>query len=107
MKHFKPLNPKAKLLEEAIVEGTQDEVVAMQSVVGCVTTFDPGWEVDSDGGLAGLCQPMEADLYGCADPCWWPSQVPDTSSSYTSWSAKTPSSMDDWRNLDTIYPKKI
>ena len=106
MKHFEPLNPKAKMLDEAINEGRRDEVVAMQSVVGCVTTFDPGWEVDEDGGVAGLCQPMEADLYGCADPCWWPSQVPDTTGSYTSWSDKTPSAATDWRNLETIYPKK-
>ena len=106
MKHFEPLNPKAKMLDEAINEGRRDEVVAMQSVVGCVTTFDPGWEVDEDGGVAGLCQPMEADLYGCADPCWWPSQVPDTTGSYTAWSDKAPSAATDWRNLETIYPKK-
>ncbi len=106
MKHFKPLTPKAQHLLEAAQTGETHKVVAMQSVVGCVTTFDPGWEVDSNGGLAGLCQPMEADLYGCADPCWWPTQVPDTISSYTTWSAKAPSTPDDWRNLDTVYPKK-
>ena len=80
-------------------------VVAMSSVVGCVTTFDPGWEVDGDGGIASLCQPLEADLYGCSDPCWWPTQVPDTSSSYKQWSDKSPSSKDDWRELDHVYPK--
>ena len=45
MKHLKPITPKAKLLEEALKEGNANEVVAMSSVVGCVTTFDPGNEV--------------------------------------------------------------
>ena len=47
-------------------------------MAGCSSTLDPGWEVDPFGGVAGLCQPMEADLYGCTDPCWWPAQVADT-----------------------------
>lgn len=52
--------------------GNSEEVIAMSSVVGCTTTYDPGWEVGFDGGFATLCQPMEADLYGCSDSCWWP-----------------------------------
>lgn len=103
MKHLKPITPKAKLLEEALKEGNANEVVAMSSVVGCVTTFDPGWEVDSDGGVASLCQPMEADLYGCSDPCWWPTQVPDTMNN-PNWSKKAPNSSKDWRNLNSVFP---
>ena len=58
----------------------------MQTVpAGCAATFDPGWEVDPFGGVASLCQPMEADLYGCSDPCWWPAQVPDTMNTYPDW----------------------
>lgn len=106
MKHMKAITPKAKLLEDAVENGTVKEVVAMSSVVGCVTTFDPGWEVDEDGGLASLCQPLQADLYGCSDPCWWPTQVPDTSSSYKDWADKASSSKDEWRELDNVYPKK-
>ncbi|RXJ97495.1 quinohemoprotein amine dehydrogenase [Malaciobacter molluscorum] len=105
MKYFKPLTPKAKLLSDEIKNGKEDEVLAMSSVVGCVTTFDPGWEVDDEGGIASLCQPMEADLYGCSDPCWWPTQVPDTSSSYKQWADKSSSSKDKWRELDNVYPK--
>ena len=105
MKHFKSLTAKAELLSEGIKEGKENEVLAMASVVGCVTTFDPGWEVDDEGGIASLCQPLEADLYGCSDPCWWPTQVPDTSASYKKWDEKTASSKDRWRELDTVYPK--
>ncbi len=66
-------------------EGAHLGSVAMQSVVGCTGTTDPGWEVDVFGGVAGLCQPMESDLYGCADPCWWPAQVPDIMNTYPDW----------------------
>jgi hypothetical protein len=47
---------------------------------------------------------MEADLYGCADPCWWPAQVPDTMNTYPDWNKTTPSTRDDWRNLGTVFP---
>ena len=103
MKHLKPITTKAKLFEDAIKEGKTDEVIAMSSIVGCVTTFDPGWEVDSDGGLASLCQPLEADLYGCSDPCWWPTQVPDTMNN-PGWSSKSPASSKEWRNLNSVFP---
>ena len=72
MKHLTPANAKAQQFTEAAAEGKEDEVVAMNSMVGCTTSFDPGWEIDAFGGVGNLCQPMEADLYGCADPCWWP-----------------------------------
>ncbi len=101
---FKPLNPKADLLNKSIEDGTEKEVVAMSSIVGCTSTFDPGWEVDAFGGVASLCQPMEADLYGCADPCWWPTQVPDTMHN-PDWSKKAGDSAKDWRELTSIYPK--
>ncbi len=82
MSELKPTNHKAELLLDAVAEGHVAEVLAMESVAGCSTTFDPGWEVDPFGGVASLCQPMEADLYGCSDPCWWPAQVPDTMGTY-------------------------
>ncbi|MEC9402313.1 MAG: quinohemoprotein amine dehydrogenase subunit gamma, partial [Pseudomonadota bacterium] len=79
MRHLKPLNQKADRVVTAVETDKMDEVRAMQTVVvGCTSTLDPGWEVDPFGGVAALCQPMEADLYGCSDPCWWPAQVPDT-----------------------------
>ena len=82
MSELKPTNRKAELLLDAVAEGHVAEVLAMETVAGCATTFDPGWEVDPFGGVASLCQPMEADLYGCSDPCWWPAQVPDTMGTY-------------------------
>ena len=105
MNHLKPLNRKAVLVERAAEEGSLDRVTAMATVVGCTTTFDPGWETDAFGGLAGLCQPMEADLYGCTDPCWWPVQVPDTLNSYPDWSTGSDSAARDWRQLQSVFPK--
>lgn len=108
MKHLKPLNKKAQLVEEAIDKPLPDEsgleeVVAMQTVVGCTGTTDPGWEVDVFGGVAGLCQPMESDLYGCADPCWWPAQVPDIMNTYPDWGKSETGQ--DWRQLNEVFPK--
>ncbi|BFM14420.1 hypothetical protein R50073_06030 [Maricurvus nonylphenolicus] len=111
MKHLKPMNKKAQLLDAA-VEKTDgrgekqglEEVVAMQSIVGCTGTTDPGWEVDAFGGVAGLCQPMESDLYGCADPCWWPAQVPDIMNTYPDWGKGADSAGEDWRKLGEVFP---
>ncbi len=105
MKHLKALNAKAKLLDATASADEVQEVVAMQTVVGCTSTTDPGWEVDAFGSVAGLCQPMEADLYGCADPCWWPAPVPDLMNTYPDWDANAPSAGKDWRNLDAVFPK--
>lgn len=105
MKHLKPLNKKARLLEKAAEEGRAEEVHAMQTIAGCASTLDPGWEVDPLGGVAWLCQPMEADLYGCSDPCWWPAQVPDTLTTYPDWSAGADSAQRDWRALQAVFPK--
>jgi hypothetical protein len=105
MKHLKPLNAKAQLLHQAATADETAEVVAMQTVVGCTSTTDPGWEVDAFGSVAGLCQPMEADLYGCADPCWWPAQVPDVMVTYPNWDGEAPAAGQDWRKLDAVFPK--
>lgn len=109
MKHLKAFNKKAKLMDEAVEKGEVEEVLAMQAIVGCTTTADPGWEVDAFGGLTGLCQPMEADLYGCADPCWWPAQVPDTMNGYPAWGPVRPT--EEWRKMDgvsvgAVFPDK-
>lgn len=106
MKHLKPLNKKAERLDRSVTQEQREEVIGMQNVAGCTATTDPGWEVDMFGSVAGLCQPMEADLYGCADPCWWPAQVPDLMNTYPDWDKNAPSAAGDWRNLDTVFPKK-
>jgi hypothetical protein len=48
---------------------------------------------------------MEADLYGCADPCWWPAQVPDLMNTYPDWDKDALSAGTDWRKLDAVFPK--
>ena len=106
MKHLKSINKKARPLADAVEDGTAEEVVAMQTVVGCTATADPGWEVDAFGGLANLCQPLEADLYGCADPCWWPAQVPDTMNTYPNWTSEITNPSTEWRKLDGVFPDK-
>jgi|TARA_R110002073_G_scaffold255568_8_gene418111 pyruvate-formate lyase len=106
MKYLKPINIKAQALKNAADDGAMREVVAMQTVAGCASTMDPGWEVDAFGGIASLCQPMEADLYGCSDPCWWPAQVPDVMNSYPDWDADKANAGTDWRQLETVFPKR-
>lgn len=105
MKHLRPLNDKARRLANAPGEEERAEVMAMQTVVGCSSSLDPGWEVDPFGSVAALCQPMEADLYGCTDPCWWPAQVPDTINTFPDWNKDAPSAQNDWRKLESVYPE--
>ena len=105
MKRLKPVNAKAEAFSKAAAEGTEEEVYLMQNMAGCTTTLDPGWEVDPFGGVASLCQPMEADLYGCADPCWWPAQVADTLNTYPDWNSGAESAQNDWRKLQSVFPK--
>ncbi|KZL19899.1 Quinohemoprotein amine dehydrogenase subunit gamma [Pseudovibrio axinellae] len=102
---MKPLNQKAERVQRAAATDKMDEVRAMQTITaGCSATFDPGWEVDPFGGVAALCQPMEADLYGCSDPCWWPAQVPDTMVSHPKWTSGADNAGKDWRSLGSVFP---
>lgn len=106
MKNIKPLNRKAHQIDTAPTEEGVEKVVAMSAAVaGCSTTFDPGWELDPFLGVAGLCQPMEADLYGCSDPCWWPAQVPDTLHNYPKWNEGRDDAARDWQSLQSVFPK--
>ena len=82
MKHLTAINRKAARMEEV----TKD-VVALQGPPqqpepphipnGCSLVFSPGWEADRNGGTAGLCQPVERDLFDCHMGCYWPAQVPE------------------------------
>jgi len=47
---------------------------------------------------------MESDLYGCADPCWWPAQVPDIMNTYPDWGKEAGSAGSDWRKLGEVFP---
>ena len=127
MKHLSPVNAKARRLanaldplapaapklaaETAASEGR--DVVALQQPqqpagphipLGCSTVFAPGWEVDSSGGTAGLCQPVERDLFDCHLGCFWPAQVPDQLNHAPDWTGKCAAAQKDWRKIDIIFP---
>ena len=124
MKHIKAINRKAVLIEEFArsaaganggVTGEngsvadEDDVVALESPgphipLGCSLVFSPGWEVDSSGGTAGLCQPVERDLFDCYNGCFWPVQVPDHLNHAADWTSKCATAQQDWRKLDLIFP---
>ena len=114
MKHLRPANRKARRIDE-YVESLKEDVVAMQQnpvppalrphvPMGRALAFSPGWEVDSSGGTAGLCQPVERDIYDCYVTCFWPAQVPDHLNNYPNWAAKCAAATKDWRNLDLVFP---
>jgi hypothetical protein len=129
MKHLSPVNAKARRLATALdpsapaspklaadtaaSEGGTKDVVALQqpqqpagphSPLGCSTLFSPGWEVDSTGGTAGLCQPVERDLFDCHLGCFWPAQVPDQLNHAPDWTKKCAAAQKDWRKIDIIFP---
>src|SRR6202034_3991731 len=108
MKHIRAVNRKARRIDE-IVKTRNADVVALQQQrphvpLGCTLSFSPGWEVDSAGGTAGLCQPVERDIYDCYVTCFWPAQVPDHLNNYPDWASKCASATKDWRNLDLVFP---
>ncbi len=110
MKHLKAANHKAERVETApsvAKRQVQEDVLGMAQPMGCTTIFNPGWEANPWGGTAGMCAPMEADLLGCANVCWWPAQVPDSLQNYPEWaSACSGANAEDWRSLELVFPEK-
>ncbi len=107
MARLKAVNQKARRVDEQTL-GAQD-VVGLQSTgpnipLGCSFVFSPGWEVDSSGGTAGLCQPVERDLYDCHITCFWPAHVPDLYNHAPDWVSKCAAAQKDWRKIDLIFP---
>jgi len=110
MRHLTPINQKARRIESTL----EQDVVALQQggspptgphiPLGCSFVFSPGWEVDSSGGTAGLCQPVERDLFDCHLTCFWPAHVPDLYNYAPDWTAKCASAQKDWRKIDLIFP---
>ena len=115
MRHLKSINQKAHRIEAVNAE-TENDVVALQQggtpqqptgphiPLGCSFVFSPGWEVDSNGGTAGLCQPVERDLFDCHITCYWPAHVPDLYNHAPDWTAKCASAQKDWRKIDLVFP---
>ena len=67
MTHLKPINQKANRVVDHVSakDEAKKDVVALQQTpqqphfpLGCSLVFSPGWEADSTGGTAGLCQPV-------------------------------------------------
>ena len=119
MNHLKAINRKAARLEDlteppalSAVEGK--DVVALQQgppqqpephiPLGCSFVFSPGWEADRTGGTAGLCAPVERDLFDCHMGCFWPAQVPDQLNHAPDWTSKCAAAQKDWRKIDLIFP---
>jgi hypothetical protein len=129
MKHLTPVNRKAARVEQFTAsrpegairgeasrpEGAKDIVALQQGGPpqqpepphipnGCSLVFSPGWEADRNGGTAGLCQPVERDLFDCHMGCFWPAQVPDQLNHAPDWTAKCAAAQKDWRKIDLIFP---
>ena len=110
MRHLTSINQKAKRIESL----HENDVVALQGAppaatgpfvpMGCSFVFAPGWEVDSTGGTAGLCQPVERDLFDCHLTCFWPAHVPDLYNHAPEWTAKCANAQKDWRKIDLVFP---
>ena len=112
MNHIRPINRKARRIQEH-AEQVEGDIVALQQgppatkphiPMGCSLVFAPGWEVDSAGGTAGLCQPVERDLFDCYITCFWPAHVPDHLNNAPDWTSKCATGTKDWRNLDIVFP---
>lgn len=111
MRHLKAVNRKARRIEEMMTANADVRALAQTPAantphypMGCSLVFSPGWEVDSTGSTAGLCQPVERDLYDCYITCYWPAQVPDHLTNYPDWTAKCGAAAKDWRNIDLVFP---
>jgi len=109
--HLKAVNRKARLVREHVDEHPQGDVVALQGPqaqphipLGCSLVFSPGWEADRSGGTAGLCQPVERDIFDCHIGCFWPAQVPDQLNHAPNWTGACAAAQKDWRKLDLVFP---
>jgi hypothetical protein len=108
--HLKAVNRKAHRVADH-VKTQQQDVVALQGQspqphfpLGCSLVFSPGWEADRTGGTAGLCQPVERDIFDCHIGCYWPAQVPDQLNHAPHWTSSCAAAQKDWRKLDLVFP---
>ena len=88
----------------ALQQGPPQQPPQPHFPLGCSLVFSPGWEADSTGGTAGLCQPVERDIFDCHIGCFWPAHVPDQLNHAPDWTAKCASAQKDWRKLDLVFP---
>jgi hypothetical protein len=123
--HLKAINQKAQKVEDYVSQtevsvapaDSDQDVVALQQrggppqqpepphiPLGCSLVFSPGWEADRTGGTAGLCQPVERDLFDCHIGCYWPAQVPDQLNYQPDWTNTCAAAQKDWRKIDLVFP---
>ena len=88
----------------ALQGGQPPQQPAAHIPLGCSTVFSPGWEVDRTGGTAGLCQPVERDLFDCHIGCYWPAQVPDQLNHAPRLDEQCAAAQKDWRKIDLVFP---
>ena len=112
MKHLRSINQKAGRVNRYVQQAKQD-VVALQDgtpqqpasvPMGCTLIFSPGWETDRNGGTAGLCSPVERDLFDFYTGCFWPAQVPDHLNYSPDWTSTCAAAAKDWRKIDLVFP---
>ena len=105
MKHLKPLNEKAHLIDKASRQGRSDEVVAMQTVAAAPPPPIPGWEVDMFGESPG-CASRWRLISMVVPTLLVAAQVPDVMVTYPDWAGRALGGQD-WRKLDAVFPKTI
>src|SRR5258707_5831474 len=112
MSALKAVNRKAHKIEKSL-DSLKEDVQALQKKggegkiyypMGCTLNFTPGWEVDASGGTAGLCQPVERDLFDCHLGCGWPAQVPDHLNNAPDWTDKCASAANVLSNIHIGFP---
>lgn len=102
--HVREAGPHAEDMDVVGLRTPPHEEDGPHFPLGCSLVFAPGWEVDSQGGTAGLCQPVERDIFDCHLSCFWPAHVPDQLNHAQDWTGKCASAQKDWRKLDLIFP---
>ena len=83
MNHLKAVNRKAARVDRA-TDARRRRAAAHRRRRSCRTFRSAArWcsrragKRIATGGTAGLCQPVERDLFDCHIGCYWPAQVPD------------------------------
>ena len=111
MQHLRIINRKAARVADATAVDPTKDVVGLQQgpaaphiPLGCTNIFAPGWETDSAGGVAGLSQPVEGDIFDCYLGCYWPAQVPDQLNYAPDWAKSCAVAVRDWKKIDLIFP---
>ena len=95
---------------EALANGQVDELLISVAIEAARPEQEPVEAIlapeipDQTGGTAGLCQPVERDIFDCHIGCFWPAHVPDQLNHAPDWTAKCAAAQKDWRKIDLVFP---